>query len=591
MNLLKRTGILSLGLAAAAMLLPSQTSTDDDVVLKAMRDEMERSRQLRAVGGLELPYFFSYGINDSENVHITAQLGSVVNVNHSKVRVPSLQVRVGDYDFDDTGHIFSGYYTGTRFDETWPLDDNYQNLRENLWLGTDRAYKTALESMGRKKASLNNSAANTEKLPDFSKTEPVTAILKVEHKKLDENAWTNRVKQLSGIFNAYPEVLSSNVDFESIRGATYLLTSEGTAVRYADDLSWVFAKAEGQAPGGMLLHDGMSIQSIELDKLPSEADIRKAVSSVADNIRALSKAPVGESYTGPVLFEPQAAAQLFAQLIGDNLRIPRKPLTDPGRNINFLPSEFETRIGARVLPDFFDVTDDATQEKYNGKDLAGFYLFDLEGVRPTPLSLIEKGTLKNVLTTRQPIKNFPSSNGRARLATQGGGRVAAFSNLFVKASQSESMDDLKKRFQQLVKDRNRPYGLVVRKLDFPYSGAGNELGALAQASSQSGGSARPVSPPILVYRVYPDGREELVRGLRFRGMSSRSLRDIAAASKETAMFDFVNNGQALSFLGAGGYLAPSTVVAPGVLFEELELEAPHDEMPKEPVVPPPPRGQ
>src|SRR4029077_10623606 len=101
------------------------------------------------------PYFFSYGMNDSENVHVSATLGSPVNVSHTRVRVPNITVRVGSYDFDNTGHIYSGYYSGTSFDEGWPLDDNYQNLRENLWLGTDRAFKTAIESMGRKKASMN----------------------------------------------------------------------------------------------------------------------------------------------------------------------------------------------------------------------------------------------------------------------------------------------------------------------------------------------------------------------------------------------------------------------------------------------------
>ncbi len=588
MNILKRGALLACATTAGALLLFSQNSSDD-TVLKAMRDEMERSRTLRAAGGLELPYFFNYGITDSENTHVTAQLGSVVSVNHSKVRIPTIQVRVGDYNFDDTGHVYSGYYTGTRFDESWPLDDNYENLRENLWLGTDRAYKTALESMGRKKASLNNAAANTEKLPDFSKADPVVSILKIDHKKLDENAWTNRAKQLSAIFGTYPEVLISSVEFESIQGTTYLLNSEGTAIRYPDDLQYLYAKAEGQAPGGMLLHDAVTFQALLLDQLPSDAEMKKAVAEVAGNIRALREAPVGESYTGPVLFEPRAAAQLLAQLVGENLRIPRKPLTDPGRNINFLPSEFETRVGARVLPDFFDVTDDATQQQYNGKALAGYYLFDLEGVKPKPVSVIEKGTLRSVLTTRQPLKNFPVSNGHARLGGSAGNHSAAFSNLFFKADATDSMDDLKKRLLQLIKDRDKPYGMLIRKLDFPFSGGGSELQSLAQTSSQSGGSARPVSPPILIYRVYPDGREELVRGLRFRGVSSRSLRDILAASKETALFDFVNNGAALSFLGAGGYLAPSAVIAPGLLFEELEFENPHEELPKESLVPPPPR--
>lgn len=587
---LLRTLAIAAGLVSAALLLPSQTTKDDDIVLKAMRDEMDRSRQLRAVGGLDLPYFFSYNINDSENLHVSATLGSAVNVTHNKVRVPNISVRVGSYDFDNTGHVYSGYYSGTSFDETWPLDDNYQNLRENLWLGTDRAYKTALESMGRKKASLNSAAAQTDKQPDFTKTEPVTGIFKIEHQKLDEAAWTNRVKQLSAVLIPFPEVLSSGVEFESIKGTTYLLTSDGAALRYPDDLQWLYAKAEGQAPGGMLVHDAVSVQTLEINQFPSEADLRKAMTEVAENVRALVKAPAGEAYTGPVLFEPKAAAQLFAQLLGDNLRVPRKPLADPGRNVNFLPSEYETRFGSRVLPDFFDVTDDSTQTDANGKPLAGFYLFDMEGVKPVPVPLIQKGVLRSYLTTKQPTKNVPVSNGHARLGGSYGTRTAAFGNLFVKVSESEPVAALKARMIQMLKDQNKPYGMVVRKLDFPFSGTGNELGALAQASSQSGGSTRPVSPPALLYRVYPDGREELVRGLRFRGMSTRSLRDIMAASQETALFDFVANGAPLAFLGAGGYLAPSSIVSPGLLFEELELEPPREELPKEPVVPPPSRA-
>ena len=111
-----------------------------------------------------------------------------------------------------------------------------------------------------------------------------------------------------------------------------------------------------------------------------------------------------------------------------------------------------------------------------------------------------------------------------------GTRTAAIGNLFVKAGQTTPLADLKTRLIQLCKDRDKPYGMLVRKLDFPFSADNGELQALSSASTQSGGSVRPVSPPVLIYRVYPDGREELVRGLRFRGVSSRSLRDILAAN-------------------------------------------------------------
>jgi hypothetical protein len=132
--------------------------------------------------------------------------------------------------------------------------------------------------------------------------------------------------------------------------------------------------------------------------------------------------------------------------------------------------------------------------------------------------------------------------------------------------------------------------MLVRKLDYPFSSGRAELQSLASGGAQSGGSVQPLSPPVLVYRVYADGREELVRGLRFRGVSTRSLRDILGASQETTVFEYTNNAAPLAMIGAGGYMAPTSVVAPAMLFDEIEFEIPRDQLPKPPVVPPPDRG-
>ena len=590
-GILWRVTALAAGLAASAAWLISQSTGPaipaDETLLRAMRDELQRSKQLAVVAGQDAPYFFSYTLTDAETVRISASTGAVVNVSRNRFRAPSTDVRVGSYDFDNTNHVFSGVYSGSRYDGNWPLDDDYANFRSELWLSTDRAFKAAVESMARKRASLNNSAASSaEPLPDFSKVAPVVSIGKVTRPKLDDDAWTARTARLAAIFNSYKEVLSSGLEMQLIQGPTTLMNSEGTVVRYNDHMYWMYAKAEGQAPDGMLLHDAVSLQALDLDKFASETEMSKSLAEVGEHVRALVHAPQGESYSGPVLLEPRAAAQLLAQLLGDNLRVPRRPLSDPGRNVPFAPSDFESRMGGRVLPDSFDVIDDATQSTFNGKPLVGFYPFDIEGVPPQPVSVIEKGVLKNFLTTRQPLRGFPVSNGHARLPGSYGAYSAAIGNLFVKSSETTPLADLKKRLIDMTKTRGKPYGMLVRKLDYPYSAGASDLQSLAQASAQSGGS-RPVSPPLLIYRVYPDGREELVRGLRFRGLSSRTLRDVLAASSETELFDFVNVAAPLAILGAGGYLAPASVISPGLLFDELELEPLQDQLPKPPTVPPP----
>lgn len=587
--------LLVAGLAIPAALLLSQQAPavlpefpQEEVLLRAMRDEMQRSWQLGAVAGSERPYYISYSLTDSENLNITSTLGATVNVARNHFRSPVVEVRVGSYEMDNTGHVNSGAYNGTRFDNSWPLEDDYQNLRESFWLSTDRDYKAAVESLGRKRAALNNAAAPPDMLPDYFPAQPIVKIPKIAHRPIDVDAWTARANRLSAIMKNYPDILSSAVTVSVVDGITSQLTSEGTAIRYADGLTWVYAKAEGQAPDGMLVHDAVSIQTLEPDQFPSEAQVENALKAMAENVRALMKAPAGEAYTGPVLFEPRAAAQLLAQLMNDNLKIQRRPVSEPGRAANVLPSEWENRLGARVLPDFFDITDDPTAKMWNGKPLAGFYEFDMEGVPPEPVRVIEKGILKSFLTTRQPVKGSSGSNGHARLPGNFGAYSASIGNLFVKASESQPLEELRRQMLEMVRQQNRPYGIVVRKLDYPFAGGGSEYQALAQANLQSGGSARPVSPPVLAYRVYPDGREELVRGLRFHGLSTRALRDIVAASAETELFDFVNTNAPLALLGSGGYLAGSAVVSPGLLFEEIEFVMPREQLPKPPTVPPPP---
>jgi hypothetical protein len=140
---------------------------------------------------------------------------------------------------------------------------------------------------------------------------------------------------------------------------------------------------------------------------------------------------------------------------------------------------------------------------------------------------------------------------------------------------------------EICRTRNKPYGIVVRKMDFPSSASMEEARRLLTGSAQSGGSARPVSLPLRVFRVYPDGREELVRGLRFRGLNARSLKDILAASDDTNVFEFMDNGAPFALIGAGSFTAESCVIAPSILVDDLELMKMEDEQPKLPIVPPP----
>ncbi len=564
-------------------LLSGNLLAQDDVILRAMRDELARSMTLKLLN-LESPYFIQYEIDDGRQFTATASLGGLLASSENRFRLPRVQVRIGSYDFDNTNYVASGFNFGSRYDTRLPLDNNYPLLRQELWLATDQSYKSALEAIARKRAALRNISVS-EKLPDFAKAQPVNQMEAVVSRDLGLKGMEDRARTLSAIFSAYPKLKFSSVESSSVDGMHYLVSSEGTTIRQHQTLGIVRVRGIAQAGDGMQLRDSVVFQSQEPDRLPPSAEMERVAKTVAANLSALVDAPMGETYSGPVMFEGVAASQIFAEVLGKNLSLSRKPVLEPGYPANISTSELEGRQGVRIMPEMFQIVDDPTQTEYRGHKLFGAYQIDDEGVQPAPLTVVQKGVLKDFVLTRQPVRGFLNTNGRARLPGAFGARSAAISNLFVQSSETSSVAQLRQKMIDICKQRGKPYGIIVRKMDFPSSASVDEARRILSGAGQGG--SHPVSLPILVYRIYVDGHEELIRGVRFRGLNVRSLKDIIAAGDDTNFFDYLENGAPFALIGVGSEAAETTVVAPSILMDDLELLKMEDELPKLPVVPPP----
>jgi hypothetical protein len=573
-----------LGAALCAAVLSAQAPVADPV-LKAMHDEIERSRSL-SLSNLEKPYFVEYSMDEAETFNVSATLGGLLYKRHDHFREPDVEVRVGDYKFDNTN--FAGRFGGgSQYDlERFPLDNAYAVVRRYFWLETDSAYKSAVEAISRKRAALKN-LTQSDQLNDFAHAEPAHAVRDFRHLSIDEKAWSDRVRALSEIFAQYPEVKSSGVDLESSEGGYYLVNSEGAEVKEPESVTVLRVRASAQAADGMTVRDAVTFHSLDVARMPGDAELRRGVVAVAENVTALAHSPKGEDYNGPVLFEGTAGPQVFAEVLGKNLTLTRRPVMEGGRGGGGGASEFEGRMGSRILPDSFNVVDDPAQTEWHGRPLFGHYEVDREGVPAKPLKLVEKGILKNFLLTRQPVRGFEGSNGRARLPGGYGANNATFSNLFISSDDTVPAGRLKQKLIELIQTRNKPYGIVVRRMDFPSTGTVAEVRGLMSAGQ---GIAHPVSMPILVYKVYPDGHEELVRGMRFRGFNAKSLRDILATGDDSAAFEFMDSTAPLALVGASSFTTEVCVVAPSILIDDLELHPVEDELPKLPIVPPPTAG-
>ncbi|HEY1214180.1 MAG TPA: metallopeptidase TldD-related protein [Bryobacteraceae bacterium] len=586
--MLRNITSISFLLLLAAIVPQTSPATDvsavvrEDVQLRAMLDELARSKTL-SLNDLDKPYFISYSSNDAESSDIRGSLGGLLTSSRIHYRQPVVHVRVGTYSFDNTDSVFSSA-AGLG---PLPLDDNYGVLRTALWFTTDGLYKAATGEIAAKRNTVRE-IASPDQTPDFSPATPTQLIQPVAKLQMDDKRWETIVRNLSARFVNHPGIVSSSVRMRGISSTLRFVNTEGAIVRVPQELTSLDITAAGIAGDGARVWNHRLITVLHPSELPNETDLRKEVDSLAGETEALVNAPLAEDYTGPVLFDGQAAAALMAEVLTDATRLQRTPIAPPDvRNrVEAVDSVWSSRIGSKVTPEWLTIVDDPARKSFAGQVLAGQYDVDEEGVLAQRVTLVDKGTLKAFLLTRQPMRTFNASNGHARLPGAWGAEMAVFGNLFIQAGQTIPDSQMKSKLIEKVKTAGLKYGILIRRIDFPSTANVEDLQDM-MTQLQKSGTVRTVSAPILAYRVYPDGREELVRGLRFREFSAKDLRDVEAASDRPYVLNYVNNGSPFNWVRAGSDATTSSVICPSLLFPSVDLVRVEGQGSKPPLVPAP----
>lgn len=522
---------------------PMTISTNDygDPVLKAMLAELKRSQQNLQLGELERPYYIDYQVTELQDVQSDATLGVLRSDRVDVGRLVRVVVRIGDYKQD------SYYGEGMGSTEIMPIDNNEMALRHQLWLATDKAYKAALNGLTEKQAALKNVEAETG-VADFSVEKPVQSVHELSKLDVNLDEWKKKLRATSDLFRLEPglEASSAVLHFRILN--RYFVNTEGTVTRSGQAVYTFGFSGSAQADDGMRIERSHAYIVTRPEELPKPEVITSDAQRMIGTFKQLRAAPlVEDDYRGPVLFSADAATALFERQIVPNVLGLRPDLGSPART----RGKFDSYYKSRVLPDFFTVTDDPAAGKVDGLSLAGDYDVDDEGVAAQPVTLIEKGILTNYLLGREPVRDFPHSNGHGRTALAGAPRPEV-SNLVFTAANPLSNEELKQKLLQMCKDQGRPYGYYVE-------------------------TTGPNLVPRLLWRVYvSDGHMELVRGAVFNELDTRALRsDIIAAGKEPYI---LNRSEPLA----------SAIVAPALLFGELAIQRANRTREKLPQYPAPP---
>ena len=525
---------------------PTRADAEKDPVLKAMLTELDRSKTQLQLKDVSKPFFIQYRIEEIERFETKAQFGATTGSQHNHGRVARVTVRVGDYKTDSSGDKSDGAI------QMEVLDDDPIALRTALWLATDQAYKNALAAYAQKQAALKQ-VETPPQADDFSQEKPIIRLEEPLRLKLDAQAWEARVARDSGLYRTDSTVKASQHDvqysagsFSAMAKTTWLVTSEGTIVRKsAADYQENFAVGT-QAADGMGLERSYATSGTALKDLDSPDTFAQHAVSLIASLTDLRKAPlVEEEYHGPLLMSSDAAADTMATLVAGAVTATRPKLGTEART----NGPFASSYHARVLPEFLDVLDDPLMKNYNGKGLVGAYDVDDEGVPAQAVKLIVAGQLENYLLGREPVRDFPQSNGHGRAAIAGPPRPS-IGVLEVTAKDGLTDQELNSKLLESAGHRG------LKNVYYVSTMGGNLM-------------------PRLLYRVGLDGKRELVRGAVFDDLDQRALRaDVVAAGKQLWVANYLGE-------------IPETVLAPALLIDDVTIRRANNKNDKLPFYPPP----
>jgi TldD protein len=540
-------------------------SGDPAPAIEILADELEQNLEQLKSDELDLPvYFLAYDLVATEQLLIEAEDGELVRDELDRSRSLDVDVRVGDHELDNSHTREGDYGPGNGLGSGMPvsLDDESVSLAQSIWLDTESQYHDAVASYRDVESGRQLRSDDERPHPDFSREKPTVHVEPEVRIDFDTLAQRYRavVQDVSAELGKSTAVLQSNVTLVAVGQNRYFVNSEGTRVQGGSTRLRILLDARAQAEDGMRLQRTATFEGHTVEQLPSREALLETAAELRAELLALRTAPIADPYTGPAVLEGRAAGVFFHEIFGHRLEGHRQKDDLEGQT-------FTDKLGKKVLPWFLDVVDDPTVTTLGGIPLSGHYFVDDEGVNAQRVVLVERGRLKGFLLGRSPVLPFKVSNGHGR-RQPGYQALARQGNLIVTSRRSTSRKQLRNELIEEVLRQDKPYGLLFKDIEGGYT-----------ITDRSGPQAFKVSP-MMVYRVYPDGRpDELVRGVEIVGTPLAAFETIIATDDEPGIF----NGMC----GAESGWVPVSAVSPSLLLRNIEIERSVHDRDRPPLLEPP----
>lgn len=548
-------------------------TTREEVIFKAMDDELNRSMSHLKINEFRPPFYISYQLADGQSFTVMATLGAITLSTWSPVNVQNVRLMVGDYSLSNENFVGSGFYSGGA-SLPLPLDNDYYAIRRSFWAATDQGYKRAINSYDQKLSALKQRNKSGEPIPDdFSKITPVSRVVNCSNLKYDKSRWEAVGREISAAFKAYTHISNSSVLLSFNNAIVYVTSSEGLKLKIPLSIACLWVNATLRGTDGEIFSEPLQYYALTPDELPSAERVKQDIKKMVDNISALSKSPVlTDAYSGPVIFEGEAVAELFIQKFFRNntMVTSREPVYDIERQYQGNTNKMDDKINQRILAENITIKETPKLTVFNNTPLIGTFDIDSEGVEPQEeLILVDKGILKTLLNDRIPTKKVMESNGHRRFALYGGfvSTQKAPGVINIQYHNGYSSDEVRTQALKKAEKDGLEYIYVIRKFEVSNPGQNRSLMM-----------ARSLPKPIGVYRLnVKSGEELLVRSALISEFEMTRFKYITFGTDEQVVYNtMLNNSVPVSF-----------IVPRALVFEDISIEPDKTAKSKLPIVPNP----
>ena len=521
---------------------------EDDAVLEVMYEELDRSYSiLKEVD--QPPYYLSYEIIQENSFTVNGGFGQVFSENRSKLNRLYLEIRVGGFELDNTHPIpMRGFGFGdmlAALDTSGIPIDNKDALRTVLWKQTDTAYKQAVNDYANVLSSMQSLVEEEDQSGDFSNAPTEKYVAPPLAIKENEELLRNKLVRYTTAFSDVEHIVSNQISISQAIETRWFVNTDGTRIKDESVLYFISIAATSKADDGMILQRTLTYQADSPEIIFDDDVILADTQQLIVDLEALREAPLAEPFEGPAILSGRASGVFFHEILGHRLEGHRQKNEDEGQT-------FKDKIGEAILPSNFSVIFDPTVTHYRNAQLAGDYRYDNEGVKAQRVVVVEQGILKHFLMSRTPIEGFPYSNGHGRKSADANQIVTRQSNMFVEVEDAVNPDELQQMLIAQVNKQGKEYGLYIDDIQGGFTNTGR-LGPNAYVVS-----------PVIVYKVYPDGSRQLIRGVNLIGTPLTTFSRVEQASTEVAIFD--------GMCGAESGWIPVSTVAPAILVSQIEVQ-------------------